>query len=41
VYAVMAPIFGAVVTGEITAEAGAAQAQAAAITAIEAAGYAE
>jgi len=41
VYAVMAPIFGAVVTGEITAEEGATQAQAAAVTAIAAAGYAE
>jgi multiple sugar transport system substrate-binding protein len=39
VYSVMAPIFGSVVTGEITPEEGAAQAQAAAETAIATAGY--
>jgi multiple sugar transport system substrate-binding protein len=39
VYSVMAPIFGSVVTGEITPEEGAKQAQAAAETAIATAGY--
>jgi len=39
VYSVMAPIFGSVVTGQITAEEGAAQAQAAAVTAIATAGF--